>query len=94
VVFIIFIVVQFVFQRFNHVSKPFSVGIKKQTRISKKLIQMATLAHKSYQGYLEHEGAKKRICEEEHLRDQLKSIQTSVEVVVTESKSLEALHHY
>jgi hypothetical protein len=59
--------------------------------ISKKLIQMATLAHKSYQGYLENEGAKKRICEEEHLRDQLKSIQTSVEVVVTESKSLEAL---
>jgi hypothetical protein len=59
--------------------------------ISKKLIQMATLAHKSYQGYLENERAKKRICEEEHLRDQLKSIQTSVEVVVTESKSLEAL---
>jgi DNA repair exonuclease SbcCD ATPase subunit len=61
--------------------------------ISKKLIQMATLAHKSYQGYLENEGAKKRICEEEHLRDQLKSIQTSVEVVVTESKSLEALEN-
>jgi hypothetical protein len=59
--------------------------------ISKKLIQMATLAHKSYQGYLENERAKKRICEEEHLREQLKSIQTSVEVVVTESKSLEAL---